>query len=292
MLKSMTGFGRYESTTEEYKICVEMKAVNHRYLDLGIKMPRRFNAFESALRNLLKDKIQRGKVDMYITFEDYSAQAASLKFNAALAAEYMQAFQEMADRFGIANDVTTSILGRCPEVLSMEAPEADEERLWAILSEAVTIARDRFVASREKEGEQLKEDLLGKLDAMSVWVDEIEERFPQVLTEYRQRLEEKMKEILADSTLDEGRILQEVAVYSDRICVDEEMVRLRSHIITLKEELLGGGAVRRKLDFIAQEMNREANTTLSKSADLKLSDTAIALKTEIEKVREQVQNIE
>ncbi len=292
MLKSMTGFGRYESTTEEYKICVEMKAVNHRYLDLGIKMPRRFNAFESALRNLLKDKIQRGKVDMYITFEDYSAQAASLKFNAALAAEYMQAFREMADRFGIANDVTTSILGRCPEVLSMEAPEADEERLWAILSEAVTIARDRFVASREKEGEQLKEDLLGKLDAMSVWVDEIEERFPQVLTEYRQRLEEKMKEILADSTLDEGRILQEVAVYSDRICVDEEMVRLRSHINTMKEELLGGGAVGRKLDFIAQEMNREANTTLSKSADLKLSDTAIALKTEIEKVREQVQNIE
>ena len=292
MLKSMTGFGRYESTTEEYKICVEMKAVNHRYLDLGIKMPRRFNAFESALRNLLKDKIQRGKVDMYITFEDYSAQAASLKFNAALAAEYMQAFQEMADRFGIANDVTTSILGRCPEVLSMEAPEADEERLWAILSEAVTIARDRFVASREKEGEQLKEDLLGKLDAMSVWVDEIEERFPQVLTEYRQRLEEKMKEVLADSTLDEGRILQEVAVYSDRICVDEEMVRLRSHINTMKEELLGGGAVGRKLDFIAQEMNREANTTLSKSADLKLSDTAIALKTEIEKVREQVQNIE
>ena len=292
MLKSMTGFRRYESTTEEYKICVEMKAVNHRYLDLGIKMPRRFNAFESALRNLLKDKIQRGKVDMYITFEDYSAQAASLKFNAALAAEYMQAFQEMADRFGIANDVTTSILGRCPEVLSMESPETDEERLWAILSEAVTIARDRFVASREKEGEQLKEDLLGKLDAMSVWVDEIEERFPQVLTEYRQRLEEKMKEILADSTLDEGRILQEVAVYSDRICVDEEMVRLRSHINTMKEELLGGGAVGRKLDFIAQEMNREANTTLSKSADLKLSDTAIALKTEIEKVREQVQNIE
>ncbi len=292
MLKSMTGFGRYESTTEEYKICVEMKAVNHRYLDLGIKMPRRFNAFESALRNLLKDKIQRGKVDMYITFEDYSAQAASLKFNAALAAEYMQAFREMADRFGIANDVTTSILGRCPEVLSMESPETDEERLWAILSEAVTIARDRFVASREKEGEQLKEDLLGKLDAMSVWVDEIEERFPQVLTEYRQRLEEKMKEILADSTLDEGRILQEVAVYSDRICVDEEMVRLRSHINTMKEELLGGGAVGRKLDFIAQEMNREANTTLSKSADLKLSDTAIALKTEIEKVREQVQNIE
>ncbi len=292
MLRSMTGFGRYESSTEEYKICVEMKAVNHRYLDLGIKMPRRFNAFESALRNLLKDKINRGKVDMYITFEDYSAQAAGLKFNAALAAEYMEAFQEMADRFGIVNDVTASILGRCPEVFSMESAEADEERLWAILSEAVTIARDRFVASREKEGEQLKEDLLGKLAAMTGWVDEIEERFPQVLAEYRLRLEEKVKEVLGDTSLDENRILQEVAVYSDRICVDEEMVRLRSHINTMRDELIRGGAVGRKLDFIAQEMNREANTTLSKSADLKLSDAAIALKTEIEKVREQVQNIE
>ncbi len=292
MLRSMTGFGRYESTTEEYKISVEMKAVNHRYLDLGIKMPRRFNVFESALRSLLKDKIQRGKVDMYITFEDYSAQAASLKFNAALAGEYMDAFQEMADRFGIANDVTASILGRCPEVFSMESPETDEERLWAILSEAVTIARDRFVASRETEGEQLKADLIGKLDAMVGWVDEIEKRFPQVLTEYRARLEEKVKELLADNTLDESRILQEVAVYSDRICVDEEMVRLRSHISTMKEELIRGGAVGRKLDFLAQEMNREANTTLSKSSDLKLSDAAIALKTEIEKVREQVQNIE
>ena len=204
----------------------------------------------------------------------------------------MNAFQEMADRFGIANDVTVSILGRCPEVFSMETPEADEERLWAILSEAVTAARDRFVASRETEGEQLKADLIGKLDAMTGWVDEIEERFPQVLAEYQARLTEKVKELLGDSTLDEARILQEVAVYSDRICVDEEMVRLRSHIATMKEELMHGGAVGRKLDFLAQEMNREANTTLSKSSDLKLSDAAIALKTEIEKVREQVQNIE
>lgn len=292
MLKSMTGFGRYENTTETYKICVEMKAVNHRYLDLSIKMPKKFNAFESALRNLMKNEVQRGKVDMYITYEDYSAESAALKYNAALAAEYMAVFQQMSEQFGIVNDVTASMLGRCPDVLTMASAEADEEELWKILSEAVTAARDKFVASRITEGEQLRADLLSKLDAMSGWVDEIEARFPQVLVEYRSRLEDKVKELLGENTYDENRILQEVAVYSDRICVDEEMVRLRSHINTMKDELNRGGAVGRKLDFIAQEMNREANTTLSKSGDLRLSDTAIALKTEIEKVREQVQNIE
>lgn len=292
MLKSMTGFGRYEKVTEQYKISVEMKAVNHRYLDLSIKMPKKFNAFESALRNLLKEEVQRGKVDVYITYEDYSAESADLKYNAALAAEYMEVFRTMSQQFGIANDVTVSTLARCPEVLTMAAAEADEEELWKIVSEALTGARDRFVASREAEGEQLRVDLLSKLDHMSVWVEEIEERFPAVLTEYRARLEEKVRELLQDSSLEEGRILQEVAVYSDRICVDEEMVRLKSHINTMKEELTRGGAVGRKLDFLAQEMNREANTTLSKSGDLRLSDTAIALKTEIEKIREQVQNIE
>ena len=292
MLKSMTGFGRYENTTEKYKICVEMKAVNHRYLDLGIKMPKKFNAFESALRNLMKNEVQRGKVDMYITFEDYSAESSALKYNAALAAEYMAVFKQMSEQFGIVNDVTASMLGRCPDVLTMASAEADEEELWKILSEAVAAARDKFVASRIAEGEQLRADLLSKLDAMSGYVDEIEARFPQVLVEYHTRLEDKVKELLGDNTYDENRILQEVAVYSDRICVDEEMVRLRSHINTMKDELRRGGAVGRKLDFIAQEMNREANTTLSKSGDLRLSDTAIALKTEIEKVREQVQNIE
>lgn len=292
MLKSMTGFGRYENTTEKYKICVEMKAVNHRYLDLSIKMPKKFNAFESALRNLMKNEVQRGKVDMYITYEDYSAESSALKYNAALAAEYMAVFQQMSGQFGITNDVTASMLGRCPDVLTMASAEADEEELWKILSEAVAAARDKFVASRITEGEQLRADLLAKLDAMNGYVDEIEARFPQVLVEYRTRLEDKVKELLGDNTYDENRILQEVAVYSDRICVDEEMVRLRSHINTMKDELRRGGAVGRKLDFIAQEMNREANTTLSKSGDLRLSDTAIALKTEIEKVREQVQNIE
>ncbi len=292
MLKSMTGFGRYESSTDRYKISVEIKAVNHRYLDLSIKMPRMFNPFESALRNLLKDEIQRGKVDVYVLYEDYSAQSTDLHYNAALAAGYMDAYRKMAEQFHLSEHVTVSDLGRCPDVLTMGSPEADEDELWKILSEAAMAARDRFVASRVEEGEKLKADLLSKLDAMTGWVDDIEQRFPQVLEEYRQKLEEKVKELLGDSSYDENRILQEVTVYSDKICVDEEMVRLRSHIETMKQDLISGGAVGRKLDFLAQEMNREANTTLSKSADLRTTDAAIALKTEIEKIREQVQNIE
>ncbi len=292
MLNSMTGFGRYESVTEKYKLSVEIRAVNHRYLDISVKMPHRFNAFESGVRELLKDTIQRGKVEVSITYEDYTRENAVLKYNDSLAAEYVSAYRKMSEQFGIPYDLTVSDLGSCPDVLTMASAEEDEEELWHILSDAVIHARDSFSASREREGEKLKEDLLSKLDAMTGWVDDIDQIFPQVLDAYRTRLEGKVKELLADTSIDEKQILQEVAVYSDRICVDEEMVRLRSHIESMKEELNAGGAVGRKLDFIAQEMNREANTTLSKSADLRTTDTAIALKTEIEKVREQVQNIE
>ena len=292
MIKSMTGFGRCEVSDGSRKFTVEMKGVNHRYLDVNIRMPKKLNFFENAIRNLLKQSVQRGKVDIFITYEDLSESRACLNYNEQLAGEYLAYFRQMEEKFSLSNDVRVSTLLRCPEVLTMASSEADEEALWKIVSEAVIQAKDKFVASRLSEGEQLREDLLAKLGAMERWVDEIEERFPQVLEEYRTRLEEKVKEFLSDSSYEESRILQEVAVYSDRICVDEEMVRLRSHIRTMKEELTRGGAVGRKLDFIAQEMNREANTTLSKSGDLRLSDAAIALKTEIEKIREQVQNIE
>lgn len=292
MIKSMTGFGRCEIVTTEYKISVEMKAVNHRYLDLSIKMPKKFNYFEAGIRNLLKHYIQRGKVDVFINYEDYTDEQLCLKYNRSLAAEYMDAFRKMQEQFGIDNDVKVSMLARMPEVLTMEQAPEDEEQTWKQLSEAVEEAAKRFVESRILEGEKLKVDLIGKLDQMSGLVDFIEERSPQILTEYRQRLEDKVKELLAGSAIDEGRIATEVTIYADKICVDEEMVRLRSHIDATKKELEAGGSVGRKLDFIAQEMNREANTTLSKSTDLELSDKAIALKTEIEKVREQIQNIE
>lgn len=292
MLKSMTGFGRCETVTDEYKISVEMKAVNHRYLDLSIKMPKKFNYFESAIRTLLKKYIQRGKVDLFINYEDYTEGNMCLSYNSSLAAEYMNYFAKMEEQFGIANDVKVSTLSRMPEVLSMEQVPDDEEHLWKILSGVIEEAAKKFVDTRIVEGENLKQDLLGKLDYMVGLVDYIEERSPKILEEYRTKLEDKVRELLGNSTIDDSRIMTEVTIFADKICTDEETVRLRSHIENTRAELLAGGSIGRKLDFIAQEMNREANTILSKANDLEISDKAIALKTEIEKVREQIQNIE
>ena len=292
MIKSMTGFGRCEAVTDECKISVEIKAVNHRYLDLSIKMPKKFNYFEAAMRTLLKDYIQRGKVDVFITYEDYTEDQVSLKYNSTLAAEYMKNFEKMAEQFGLEDDVTVSMLSRCPEVLTMEQVPEDEEHMWAMLQEVLKGAAENFVETRLREGENLKNDLIGKLDHMLELVDFIEERSPKVIAEYRQKLEDKVKELLASASVDDSRIATEVTIFADKICVDEETVRLRSHIEGMKKELLAGGSVGRKLDFIAQEMNREANTILSKSTDLEISDRAILLKTEVEKVREQIQNIE
>ena len=292
MIRSMTGFGRWETVTEEYRISVEMKAVNHRYLDMGIKMPRKFNLFEAAVRNLLKHYIQRGKVDVYIAYEDYTEEKLCLKYNSSLASEYMDYFQKMQERFGIENDVKVSVLARMPEVLTMAQAPEDEEQMWKQLSQVVEEAAKHFVEARVQEGEKLKADLLGKLDYMESLVDFIEERSPEILKEYRARLEDKVRELLDNTALDEARIAAEVVLYADKICVDEETVRLRSHINATRTELNKGGSVGRKLDFIAQEMNRESNTILSKSTSLDISQRAIALKTEIEKVREQIQNIE
>lgn len=292
MIKSMTGFGRCEKVTDEYKISVEMKAVNHRYLDLSIKMPKKFNYFESGIRNLLKNDIQRGKVDIFINYEDYTENKLCLKYNGALAAEYMDYFRKMEEQFGIQNNIKVSDLARMPEVLTMEDVPEDEDSMWKLLSGAIEEAAAHFVESRIREGENLKNDLLGKLDYMLELVGYIEERSPKIIAEYRARLEDKVKELLGNATLDEGRIATEVTIFADKICVDEETVRLRSHIEHTRNELLKGGSVGRKLDFIAQEMNREANTILSKANDLEVSERAIALKTEIEKVREQIQNIE
>lgn len=292
MLKSMTGFGRYESVTSEYKVSVEMKAVNHRYLDLAIKMPKKFNYFEASIRTLLKSYIQRGKVDLFISYEDYTEGNLCLNYNRTLAAEYMEAFRQMAEQFQLSNDITVSTLAKCPEVLTMEQAPEDEDHLWELLSEGIRQAAERFVETRLAEGEHLKEDLLKKLDYMLELVDFIEERSPKIIEEYRAKLEEKVRDLLNGAVLDESRIAAEVTIYADKICIDEEMVRLKSHIESMKKKLTVGGSIGRELDFIAQEMNREANTTLSKANDLEIADKAIALKTEIEKVREQIQNIE
>ncbi|MBQ8638048.1 MAG: YicC family protein [Lachnospiraceae bacterium] len=292
MMKSMTGFGRYELTEQNFKLTVEMKSVNHRYLDLTIKMPKRFNCFESAIRNQIKEDVQRGKVDMYITFEDYSEDRVELKYNRSLAAEYMKYFAEMSLEFDIKKDVTVSMLAKCPEVFSMEQADSDEEELWQVLSDAIRKATENFVKARETEGEQLRADLQSKLDYLGELVKKVEERSPQVVAEYRAKLYEKLKEVLENSSIDENRILTEAAVFADKVCVDEEMVRLKTHISHMRDALTAGSGIGRKLDFLAQEMNREANTTLSKANDVALADIAIDMKTEIEKIREQVQNIE
>ena len=292
MINSMTGFGRCEVQEEDRKISVEMKSVNHRYLDVNIKMPKKLNFFEAAIRNELKNYIQRGKVDIFIVYEDLTESNVCVKYNKELAAEYLKYLAQMAEDFSLDNDIRVSTLSRYPEVLGMEEQTVDEDELWQLLSEAIKGAAEKFVETRIKEGENLKNDLVGKLDGMLTHVDYITERSPQIIAEYRQKLEEKVKELIDDVKVDESRLLMEVTLYADKVCVDEELVRLRSHIETTKENLIQGGSIGRKLDFIAQEMNREANTILSKANDLEISNRAIELKTEIEKVREQIQNIE
>jgi len=292
MIKSMTGFGRCEITENNRKFTVEMKSVNHRYLDVNIKMPKKLNFFESAIRAELKEYISRGKVDIFIAYEDFTEENTTIRYNRQIAAEYLSYLQEMAQEFGLENDVRVSTLSRYPEVFTMEEVTIDEAELWKSLQKAIKGAAEGFVETRIVEGEHLKNDLISKLDGMLRLVDFISERSPKIIEEYREKIEEKVRELIGDVHVDENRLLTEVTIFADKVCVDEELVRLRSHIETTKNTLLEGGSIGRKLDFIAQEMNREANTTLSKSNDLEISNCAIELKTEIEKVREQIQNIE
>lgn len=292
MIKSMTGFGRSEVSNEERKIIVEMKSVNHRYCDISIKMPKKLSFFEAGIRNVLKKYIQRGKVDIFITYEDYTENKVCVKYNDDIAKEYYKNLQRISEEFGIDNDIKASTLSRYPEVFTLEEQTLDETELWKLLEEAIEEAAKKFVDTRIAEGEHLKQDLFAKLDDMVEYVDFIEERSPEIVAEYRAKLTTKVSELLGDTKVDDGILATEITVFADKICVDEETVRLKSHIKNMKATLEEGESIGRKLDFIAQEMNREANTILSKANDLNVTNKAIDLKTEIEKIREQIQNIE
>ena len=289
----MTGFGRAEVVTKERKITIELKSVNHRYLDLSIKMPRKLNFLEGAVRNLMKTYIQRGKVDVYITYEDYTLDNGALKYNRELASEYITCLKQTQQDFDLDYDIKVSTLSRYPEVLVMEEQSVDEEALWESLEPPLREACEKFVQTRILEGRNLEKDLIGKLDSLEEKVLRVEARSPEVVNAYRTKLEAKVSELLEDTQIDDNRIAAEVILFSDKICNDEETVRLHSHIRNMKKMLTTEKeGIGRKLDFMAQEMNREANTILSKSSDLEISNIAIDLKTEIEKIREQIQNIE
>lgn len=288
----MTGFGRSELMAGNRRYTVEIKSVNHKYLDVSVKLPRKLTFLEIPIRNELKKYASRGKVDIFVSMEDYSESTVSVRYNRQIAEEYAGYLKQISRDFDLVNDWGVSHLSRLPEVFSLEEVPVDEEAIWLDLQKAFSEAAQQFAASRNVEGEHLKADLMGKLDTMEEHVRFIEERSPQIIAEYQEKLRRKVEDALQDVNVDENRLLTEVAIFADRTCVDEELVRLKSHIHTAREALETGTNVGRSLDFIAQEMNREANTTLSKSGDLEITNRAILLKTEIEKVREQIQNIE
>lgn len=292
MLKSMTGFGRYEFQDETKKIVVEMKSVNHRYCDISLKMPKNLGFYEAAIRGVLKKYVGRGKVDVYISFENFSENTICVKYNSSIAKEYVEKLRQMASEFHMVNDVNVSILSKYPEVLTLEEQVVDEEELWQVLESVIGKACEKFVESRETEGRHLYMDITEKLDYMVTLVEEVEKRSPEVVNQYREKIIKKVSELLGDTKIDEGILATEITIFADKICVDEETVRLKSHINNMKQALNETEGIGRKLDFIAQEMNREANTILSKANDLEITNIAINLKTEIEKVREQIQNIE
>lgn len=292
MIKSMTGFGRYETVTDEYRIAVEIKSVNHRYCDLNIKLPKKFNEIENTLRMMMKEIAERGKVDVYVSYEDYAGKGTHVHYHPQIAKEYVKVAAQVAEEFELHNSLSAERLIGFADVISLEEESNDLESVFPIVTQTLQKAGEQFIASREREGEQLYQDIKGKLAYLLTLVAQVEERSPQMLQEHRQKLLEKVQELLGDRKIDEGILATELIVYADKVCVDEETVRLRSHIDAMSETLDMQEAIGRKLDFIAQEMNREANTILSKANDKELSGIAINLKTEIEKIREQIQNIE
>lgn len=292
MIQSMTGFGRGEASDEDYKIEIEMKSVNHRYLDVNVRLPRKLNFYETEIRNQVKRFADRGKVDIFVTFSDMTGQSVNVTYNKEVAEAYLSGIRQLSKDLKLENTTVAYEISRFPDVFTMEESNLDEDTVGALITTAMEHAGEQFVLSRQTEGNKLKEDLMGKFQRIEELVGLVAERSPQIVQEYRQRIQDKVTELLGDAQIDEGVLATELVVFADKICVDEEMVRLRTHVVHMKETLEEEGTIGRKLDFLTQEMNREANTILSKANDTIVSNYGIELKTEIEKIREQIQNIE
>ena len=292
MPRSMTGFGRGGYSQDGKEFTVEIKTVNHRYSDISIRMPRQLGFMEDKVRELAAKSISRGKTDVFITYNNRGGDEKSVTLDEALAKAYISAVEALRDKFGLRDDITVSFIAKCPDVLKAEQNEEDEEALWAILKVAVENAIDSLIKMREIEGEKLKNVLLDRTAYIESLIKEISKRAPEVPKEYKTRMEMRLKELLGQQAADESRIVMEAAVFADRCCIDEELVRLESHIGQLKDTLSLNVPAGRKLDFIVQEMNREINTIGSKANDLAITRNVVEIKSEIEKIREQVQNIE
>ena len=296
MVYSMTGFGRSEYSDEARRVIIEIKSVNYRYCDISIKLPRSISRFEPELKKRVKKYVERGKADVYITYNSLKSSGYTVKYDKEIAEQYMNHFRQMEKDFGLEEDYKPTVLARFPDVLTVEESFEVEDEEYEIIEKVLDAAGKQFMESRAKEGENLRVDILEKLDELESLTCQVDELAPQIIEEYRTRLTEKVEKLLDTANIDESRIVQEVTIYSDKVSVDEELVRLHSHIAAFKDMLSAteeaSETIGRRMDFIVQEMNREANTTLSKSDTLSVTDIGIDMKTCIEKIREQIQNIE
>lgn len=292
LIRSMTGYGRAEVKDSGRLVVVEIKSVNHRYFEFSARTPRAMGFLDDRLKQFVQSRVSRGKVDVSVSIEGVEQEDADVAVNHALAGGYVEALRELRDAYGLRDDISVAMVAGMNGVLAVQKPPEDEEQIWSMVMPAAERALDAFIAMRQTEGQRLCEDVLSRIGAILEAVGRIEERSPQTVQEYRQKLEERMKEVLADATIDPQRLLTEAALFADKTAVAEETVRLRSHMQQAASMLRSDGAVGRKLDFLVQEMNREINTIGSKAQDISIAQTVVDVKAEIEKIREQIQNME
>lgn len=292
MIRSMTGYGRALEVIDSMSITAEIKSVNHRYFEFSSRTPRTYGFLDEKLKSYVQSKVSRGKIECYIFIESLEAEDCTVEINHSLASGYIKALSELSERYGLENDTTVTSVAKYHDIFSIHKEEADEERIWQAVKTVLDKAILSFVSMREAEGEKLKNDILSRCDTILEKVAFIEERSPETVKEYNEKLLERMKNVLGDVHVDEQRLLTEAAIYADKIAVAEETVRLRSHISQMYEFMKSEAAIGKKMDFLIQEFNREANTIGSKAQDVEIAKRVIDIKAEIEKIREQVQNIE
>ena len=292
MIKSMTGYGRHQELLDGMDITVEIKSVNHRYFEFSSRTPRTYGFLDEKLKSYVQSRVSRGKIECYVSVNNLEDESVVVEVNKSLAKGYADAFKALADEFGIENNINAGQLARFPDVLVVRKEEDDEEKIWNAVKAVAEKSVDKFIAMRETEGEKLRDDIVSRADVILSKVEFVEKRSPETVREYQEKLLARMKEVLGDVSVDETRILTEAAIYADKIAVAEETVRLRSHLCQLKDFFNSEEAIGRKMDFLVQEINREANTIGSKASDVDIARCVLDIKSEVEKIREQVQNIE